>query len=125
VVDRDPSRDELVEGRPAGGRYLQRPLDELDLCVDRCGEHEVEDRLEPSCSRSTRPTRPNEALPVSCAASPASLPISASRANEAIGAELRIAAETVRTHIRKAMAKLDADTRTQAVATALRQSLIS
>lgn len=47
------------------------------------------------------------------------------RANEAIGAELGIAAETVRTHIRKAMAKLDADTRTQAVATALRQSLIS
>jgi DNA-binding NarL/FixJ family response regulator len=33
--------------------------------------------------------------------------------------------ETVRTHIRKAMAKLDADTRTHAVATALRQSLIS
>jgi DNA-binding NarL/FixJ family response regulator len=64
-------------------------------------------------------------LPVSCAASPASRPISDGRANEAIGAELGIAAETVRTHIRKAMAKLDADTRTQAVATALRQSLIS
>jgi DNA-binding CsgD family transcriptional regulator len=31
----------------------------------------------------------------------------------------------VRTHLRKAMGKLDADTRTQAVATALRQSLIS
>lgn len=45
--------------------------------------------------------------------------------NDAIGTELGIAAETVRTHIRKAMAKLDADTRTQAVATALRQSLIS
>lgn len=47
------------------------------------------------------------------------------RSNDAIGAELGISAETVRTHIRKAMAKLDADTRTQAVATALRQSLIS
>jgi DNA-binding NarL/FixJ family response regulator len=46
-------------------------------------------------------------------------------ANEAIASELGISAETVRTHIRKAMAKLDADTRTQAVATALRQSLIS
>ena len=46
-------------------------------------------------------------------------------ANEAIGAELGISTETVRTHLRKAMAKLDADTRTQAVATALRQSLIS
>ena len=46
-------------------------------------------------------------------------------ANDAIGAELGISTETVRTHIRKAMAKLDADTRTHAVATALRQSLIS
>jgi DNA-binding NarL/FixJ family response regulator len=31
----------------------------------------------------------------------------------------------VRTHVRKAMTKLEADTRTQAVATALRQSIIS
>jgi DNA-binding NarL/FixJ family response regulator len=46
-------------------------------------------------------------------------------ANDAIGGELGISVETVRTHIRKAMDKLDADTRTHAVATALRQSLIS
>jgi DNA-binding NarL/FixJ family response regulator len=46
-------------------------------------------------------------------------------ANEEIGRSLNISHETVRTHVRKAMAKLDADTRTQAVATALRQSLIS
>jgi DNA-binding NarL/FixJ family response regulator len=45
--------------------------------------------------------------------------------NEAIGETLGISAETVRTHVRKAMSKLDADTRTQAVATALRQSIIS
>ena len=47
------------------------------------------------------------------------------RSNEEIGRELSISPETVRTHVRKAMAKLDADTRTQAVATALRQSLIA
>jgi DNA-binding NarL/FixJ family response regulator len=47
------------------------------------------------------------------------------RANEGIASELGISAETVRTHIRKAMDKLDADTRTHAVAMALRQSLIS
>jgi DNA-binding NarL/FixJ family response regulator len=46
-------------------------------------------------------------------------------ANDAIGTALGISAETVRTHIRNAMDKLDADTRTHAVATALRQSLIS
>jgi DNA-binding NarL/FixJ family response regulator len=45
--------------------------------------------------------------------------------NDAIASTLGISSETVRTHIRKAMAKLDADTRTHAVATALRQSLIS
>lgn len=45
--------------------------------------------------------------------------------NEEIGRELFISPETVRTHVRKAMGKLDADTRTQAVATALRQSLIA
>jgi DNA-binding NarL/FixJ family response regulator len=45
--------------------------------------------------------------------------------NEEIGKRLFISPETVRTHVRKAMAKLEADTRTEAVATALRQSLIT
>ncbi len=45
--------------------------------------------------------------------------------NEEIGKKLFISPETVRTHVRKAMDKLDADTRTQAVATALRRSLIA
>jgi DNA-binding NarL/FixJ family response regulator len=46
-------------------------------------------------------------------------------ANEEIGKRLHISPETVRTHIRKSMTKLEADTRTHAVATALRQSIIS
>ena len=45
--------------------------------------------------------------------------------NEEIGKELFISAETVRGHIRKAMEKLGADTRTEAVARALRQRLIA
>jgi DNA-binding NarL/FixJ family response regulator len=45
--------------------------------------------------------------------------------NEEIGRQLFISPETVRTHVRKAMAKLEADTRTQAVATALREQLIT
>lgn len=44
--------------------------------------------------------------------------------NEQIGQVLGISPLTVRTHIEKAMVKLEADTRTQAVANALRQSLI-
>jgi len=45
--------------------------------------------------------------------------------NDEIGKALFISPETVRTHVRKAMARLDADTRTQAVATAIRQSLLA
>jgi two-component system nitrate/nitrite response regulator NarL len=44
--------------------------------------------------------------------------------NEEIGSELHIAGETARAHIRNAMRKLAAATRTHAVALALRQSLI-
>jgi DNA-binding NarL/FixJ family response regulator len=45
--------------------------------------------------------------------------------NEQIGRQLFISPETVRTHIRKAMTKLEAETRTQAVAKALRLSFIA
>ena len=51
--------------------------------------------------------------------------LSEGKTNEQIGKELFISPETVRTHVRKAMDKLEANTRTQAVATALRQSLIA
>jgi DNA-binding NarL/FixJ family response regulator len=44
--------------------------------------------------------------------------------NDTIGEQLFISGATVRTHVRKAMEKLDADSRTQAVAKAIRQSLI-
>jgi two-component system, cell cycle sensor histidine kinase and response regulator CckA len=45
--------------------------------------------------------------------------------NDRAAAELGISAETVQSHVRNAMGKLAADTRTQAVATALRESLIA
>jgi DNA-binding NarL/FixJ family response regulator len=45
--------------------------------------------------------------------------------NEKVASVLAISPETVQSHIRNSMAKLDADSRTQAVATALRQSLIA
>jgi len=45
--------------------------------------------------------------------------------NEQVGKTLSISPLTVRTHVKNAMDKLEADTRTQAVASALRQSLIS
>jgi DNA-binding NarL/FixJ family response regulator len=45
--------------------------------------------------------------------------------NEDVGRHLHLSPHTVRTHVSHAMAKLEADTRTQAVATAMRQSLIN
>jgi DNA-binding NarL/FixJ family response regulator len=45
--------------------------------------------------------------------------------HQQIGKELSISAETVRTHVRKACERLDARTRTQAVAMALRRGLLT
>jgi DNA-binding NarL/FixJ family response regulator len=45
--------------------------------------------------------------------------------NEQVGQRLSISPLTVRTHVKNAMGKLEADTRTQAVARALRESLIT
>lgn len=45
--------------------------------------------------------------------------------NEQVAVQLSISALTVRTHVKNAMEKLEADTRTQAVARALRESLIT
>ncbi len=44
--------------------------------------------------------------------------------NKEIAARLFLSPETIRTHVRNAMRKLDADTRTQAVALAIRERLI-
>jgi DNA-binding NarL/FixJ family response regulator len=45
--------------------------------------------------------------------------------NEQVAVQLLISPLTVRTHVKHAMEKLEADTRTQAVARALRESLIN
>jgi two-component system NarL family response regulator len=45
--------------------------------------------------------------------------------NEKVATTLHISPETVQSHVRNAMVKLEADTRTEAVATALRHALIS
>ncbi len=44
--------------------------------------------------------------------------------NDKVAAALGISPETVQSHVRHAMAKLDSETRTQAVATALRRALL-
>jgi two-component system NarL family response regulator len=51
--------------------------------------------------------------------------LSEGNSNEKIGGALSISPQTVRTHVQKAMEKLGASTRVQAVAIALRESLIA
>jgi DNA-binding NarL/FixJ family response regulator len=51
--------------------------------------------------------------------------LSEGRSNDQIASALYIASDTVRTYIKRAMRKLEADTRTQAVAIAIRQALIA
>ena len=51
--------------------------------------------------------------------------LSNGRSNSEVGRELTISTETVRTHVRRAMQKLESNTRTQAVATALRLAIIT
>jgi two-component system response regulator DesR len=51
--------------------------------------------------------------------------LASGKTNDKVAQELGISPETVQSHVRNAMGKLDADTRTEAVATALRRSLIA
>jgi DNA-binding NarL/FixJ family response regulator len=51
--------------------------------------------------------------------------VSEGKKNEEIGKELFISSDTVRTHLRRAITKLGASNRTEAVAIALRRSLIA
>ena len=120
-------RTMLSEALEAGARGFvlkEAPLADLLRAVDRvaAGEAYVDPVLagalvgSPVAQQSpTLTSREREVLRL----------LADGRSNDAIGAELGISTETVRTHLRKAMTKLDADTRTQAVATALRHSLIS
>ena len=120
-------RAQLAEALEAGARGFvlkEAPLADLLRAVERvaAGDAYVDPVLAgalvgaPLTQRSPNlTTREREVLRL----------LADGRSNDAIAAELGISTETVRTHLRKAMTKLDADTRTHAVATALRHSLIS
>jgi two-component system nitrate/nitrite response regulator NarL len=105
MLDKDAPVDDLVRAIQvvaAGGTYLD-PTAAAALIANR-REH-------------TRPLtqREREVLRL----------LADGMSNEQMGAELFISPQTVRTHVQKAMEKLGAQTRVQAVATALRESLIS
>jgi two-component system, NarL family, response regulator DesR len=107
----------VSEALDAGVRGIvlkEAPLDDLVRAVERvaAGEAYVSRRLN---DRTPLTQRERDVLRL----------LADGLSNEEIGTSLHISPETVRTHVRKAMAKLHAGTRTHAVATALRQSIIT
>jgi DNA-binding NarL/FixJ family response regulator len=107
VVLKDGPLSELaaaVEVVAGGGIYVDRLLS--SALVPRSGE--------PSPQRPLTP-RERDVLRL----------VADGSTNEQVGERLSISADTVQTHVRNAMKKLGAESRTQAVATAMRQALIS
>jgi two-component system nitrate/nitrite response regulator NarL len=107
VVDKEAPVDDLVRAIrivAGGGSYLD-PASSSALLVNR------------AASSRTRSLTPRERDVLRLLAN--------GHSNEAIGAALAISPQTVRTHVQKAMEKLGATTRIQAVAIALRESLIA
>jgi two-component system nitrate/nitrite response regulator NarL len=105
VVTKDVALDELVRAVIAvagGGRYVDSTL---ALTLLRANV----DELRPELS-----TREREILRL----------LARGMTNAAVAAELNLSPDTVRTYVTRAMRKLQAETRTQAVATAIRLSLI-
>jgi two-component system response regulator DesR len=121
-----PEKELLVEALDAGARGFvlkERPLTELVRAVEVAagGETYVDPVLAPALIREGA----NQSHPPLSARERDILRLLAEgKSNDDIAAELYISVDTVREYLRRAMRKLEADTRTQAVAIAVRESLI-
>jgi DNA-binding NarL/FixJ family response regulator len=120
-------RAQLTEALDAGARGFvlkEAPLDDLVRAVETVGRGDT--YVDPVLAGVIASAGVGDKMPTLTQRERDVLRLLADGlSNEEIGKRLYISAETVRTHIRKAMDKLDADTRTQAVAKAIRQSLIA
>ena len=119
--------DSLAEGLGAGVRgFVQKeaPLTRLIDAVQLAavGAMYVDPELAPALIRGTVK---RELVELSPREQDVLHRLADGKTNEEIGRELSISADTVRTYIRRAMQKLEADNRTHAVAIALRNSFIS
>jgi DNA-binding NarL/FixJ family response regulator len=116
----------LIEALDAGARGFvlkEAPLDDLVRAVRTIGRGDT--YVDPVLAGILAGVQATEKLPQLTQRERDVLRLLAEgMSNEQAGQQLFISAETVRTHVRSAMGKLDADTRTQAVATAIRLSLI-
>jgi DNA-binding NarL/FixJ family response regulator len=120
-------RAQLTEALDAGARGFilkEAPLDDLVRAIDTVARGDT--YVDPVLAGVLVSGHLNDRVPSLTQRERETLRLLADGlSNEEIGKRLHISPETVRTHVRKAMSKLEADTRTQAVATALRQSIIS
>lgn len=116
----------LAEGLDCGARgYVLKdaPPDDIVRAVKRVAEGGA--YVDPTLASDLVSPRATDRLPALSGREREVLGLLANGlSNPDIAARLFISPETVRTHVRNAMAKLEADTRTQAVAVALRYALI-
>jgi len=116
----------LAEGLDCGARgYVLKdaPPDDIVRAVKRVAEGGA--YVDPTLASELVSPRATEKIPALSTREREILGLLANGlSNPEIAARLFISPETVRTHVRNAMAKLEADTRTQAVALALRYALI-
>ena len=116
----------LAEGLDCGARgYVLKdaPPDDIVRAVKRVAEGGA--YVDPTLASELVSPKATERLPALSGREREILGLLADgNSNPEIAAKLFISPETVRTHVRNAMAKLEADTRTQAVALALRYALI-
>ncbi|MDX6519452.1 MAG: hypothetical protein QOG02_1765 [Gaiellales bacterium] len=116
----------LSEGLDCGARgYVLKdaPPDDIVRAVKRVAEGGA--YVDPTLASELVSPKATERLPALSTREREILGLLANGfSNPEIASRLFISPETVRTHVRNAMTKLEADTRTQAVALALRHSLI-
>lgn len=116
----------LAEGLDCGARgYVLKdaPPDDIVRAVKRVADGGA--YVDPTLASELVSPRATERLPALSGREREILGMLANgMSNPDIAAQLFISPETVRTHVRNAMQKLEADTRTQAVALALRYALI-
>ena len=117
----------LAEGLDCGARgYVLKdaPPDDIVRAVKRVAEGGA--YVDPTLASELVSPKATERIPALSTREREILGLLANgHSNPEIAARLFISPETVRTHVRNAMSKLEADTRTQAVAIALRESIIT
>ena len=120
-------RSVMLEALDAGARGFllkEAPLDDLIRAIEMVGTGGV--YVDPALAGTLTSAQATERLPVVTKREREILRLLADgMRNEQVARSLSISPLTVKTHVKKAMDKLEADTRTQAVARALRDSLIT